>query len=159
MLQSLHIQNVVLIENLSIDFQSGLCALTGETGAGKSILLDSLGLATGARSEARLVRKGAEQAIVTASFYVAESKILDDIFTDNGLSWNAGDILLKRQVGHDGRSRAWINDQPVSIGLLKEIVKSSKIFTNYINSDSIMINIYKEFVSQEDELRMWGECP
>ena len=121
MLQSLHIQNVVLIENLSIDFQSGLCALTGETGAGKSILLDSLGLATGARSEARLVRKGAEQAIVTAAFYVGESKLLDNIFTDNGLSWNAGDILLKRQVGHDGRSRAWINDQPVSIGLLKEI--------------------------------------
>ena len=121
MLQSLHIQNVVLIENLSIDFQSGLCALTGETGAGKSILLDSLGLATGARSETRLVRKGAEQAIVTAAFYVGESKLLDNIFTDNGLSWNAGDILLKRQVGHDGRSRAWINDQPVSIGLLKEI--------------------------------------
>ncbi|MGB0720136.1 MAG: AAA family ATPase, partial [Bdellovibrionales bacterium] len=70
MLSSLRIQNVVLIENLTIEFQSGLCALTGETGAGKSILLDSLGLATGARADSGLVRKGADQAAVTAIFEV-----------------------------------------------------------------------------------------
>ena len=73
MLASLSIQNVVLIESLNIEFRPGLCALTGETGAGKSILLDSLGLALGARSESSLVRKGAEQAVVSTVFEIEEN--------------------------------------------------------------------------------------
>ncbi len=125
MLSALRIQNVVLIDRLDIDFQAGLCALTGETGAGKSILLDALGLALGARSEAGLVRKGAEQAQVSAEFHLKKShpafKILQDAAIDVG---GEPALLLRRTVGTDGRSRAFINDQPVSIGLLKEIGES-----------------------------------
>jgi DNA repair protein RecN (Recombination protein N) len=121
MLTSLSIQNVVLIEQLNIEFRAGLCALTGETGAGKSILLDSLGLALGARSEAGLLRKGAAQAQVTAAFDVnpahpARSLLKEaDIIVDNG-----EDIILRRTLGADGRSKAYINDRPVSAGLLRE---------------------------------------
>lgn len=120
MLASLSIQNVVLIDRLVIDFRGGLCALTGETGAGKSILLDALGLALGARSESGLVRKGADQAQVTAEFSVPKGHVSGEILRNADLE-AAQDLILRRSVGSDGRSRAFINDQPVSIGLLKQI--------------------------------------
>jgi DNA repair protein RecN (Recombination protein N) len=123
MLASLSIQNVVLIDRLVIDFRGGLCALTGETGAGKSILLDALGLALGARSEAGLVRKGAEQAQVTAEFSVPKNHPSAKILAEADLE-AAQDLILRRSVSADGRSRAFINDQPVSIGLLKKIGES-----------------------------------
>lgn len=134
MLASLSIQNVVLIDRLNIDFRGGLCALTGETGAGKSILLDALGLALGARSESGLVRKGAEQAQVSAEFEVPPGHpsliILHNAEVGGeGRAGNTGgntaqdtsSLILRRSVSADGRSRAFINDQPVSIGLLKQI--------------------------------------
>ncbi len=120
MLQTLHISNVVLIDSLTLDFNTGLCALTGETGAGKSILLDSLGLAMGARSEARLVRKGAEQASVTATFHINKSSFLYSMLSEQGLS-TSDELILRRIVKQDGKSKAWINDQPVSITFLKEV--------------------------------------
>ncbi len=123
MLASLSIQNVVLIDRLNIDFRGGLCALTGETGAGKSILLDALGLALGARSESGLVRKGAEQAQVSAEFHVPKNHPSTAILQSADLE-PAQDLILRRSVGTDGRSRAFINDQPVSIGLLKEVGES-----------------------------------
>lgn len=120
MLVSLSIQNVVLIEKLNIEFQGQLCALTGETGAGKSILLDSLGLALGGRSEARLVRKGAERASVIAQFEVPDNHASTTILKDAGLEAGEG-LVLRRTVSADGRSKAYINDQPVSVGLLKSV--------------------------------------
>lgn len=120
MLQSLHISNVVLIESLYLDFNNGLCALTGETGAGKSILLDSLGLAMGARSEARLVRKGTEKATVTATFDLAKNSAIHKILTEQELESDV-QTIIRRVVKSDGKSKAWINDQPISIGLLKDI--------------------------------------
>ncbi len=119
MLNSLTIQNVVLIERLQIAFQAGLCALTGETGAGKSILLDSLGLALGARSEAGLVRKGAAQASVTAEFSVGPDHPIYALLREQGLD-SEDSLILRRVLGADGRSRAFINDQPVSIALLRQ---------------------------------------
>ncbi|MGE4313819.1 MAG: DNA repair protein RecN [Pseudobdellovibrionaceae bacterium] len=122
MLLSLQIRNVVLIDLLNLDFAGGLCALTGETGAGKSILLDSLGLAMGARSEARLVRKGTDAAQVTAVFSPPKSETLNALLSENGIAVDAGeDLILRRQVASDGRSKAWVNDQTVSISLLKDI--------------------------------------
>lgn len=120
MLASLSIQNVVLIDRLNIDFRGGLCALTGETGAGKSILLDALGLALGARSESGLVRKGAEVAQVSAEFHVPKNHVSIGILKDADLE-GGEELILRRSVNADGRSRAFINDQPVSIGLLKQI--------------------------------------
>lgn len=123
MLASLSIQNVVLIDKLTIGFQAGLCALTGETGAGKSILLDSLGLAIGARAESGLVRKGAEQAMVTAIFEVSPQHPAKTILENQGLEFDQT-LMLRRSLGKDGRSKAFINDQPVSAGLLRQIGES-----------------------------------
>lgn len=120
MLVSLSIRNIVLIEKLDLEFRSGFCALTGETGAGKSILLDALALALGMRAEAGLVRHGAEQASVSAEFQVAGDHPVLGKLADQGLE---GDdtLVLRRVLGADGRSRAFINDQPVSVALLKEV--------------------------------------
>jgi DNA repair protein RecN (Recombination protein N) len=119
MLRTLHIRNVVLVDQLSVEFSQGFCALTGETGAGKSILLDSLGLALGGRSDSGLVRKGTDQAQVTAEFDCPADHPLHGLLAEQGLE-SAPAIVLRRIVGSDGRSRAFINDQPVSIGLLKQ---------------------------------------
>lgn len=120
MLAGLTIKNVVLIDQLTIDFADGLSALTGETGAGKSILLDSLGLALGARSEATLVKAGTDQAQVTAEFNVDDKHPARTMLRDQDLEAD-GPLILRRSVGKDGRSRAFINDQAVSVTLLKQI--------------------------------------
>lgn len=123
MLTTLRIQNIVLIEDLTIEFDNGLCALTGETGAGKSILLDSLGLAIGARADSGLVRKGAEKSSVAAIFEVEHNHPAKTILEDQDLTFDPT-LMLRRTLTPDGRSRAFINDQPVSAGLLKTIGES-----------------------------------
>ena len=120
MLCGLTIQNVVLIETLSISFEKGFNALTGETGAGKSILLDSLGLALGARADTGLVRKGTDQAAVTAEFFIDDNHPALALLEEQGMAADRN-LVLRRQLGSDGRSRAFVNDQPVSVGLLKQI--------------------------------------
>lgn len=119
MLTSLHISNIVLIEKLNLEFGRGLNILTGETGAGKSILLDALALALGARSDTGLVRHGCDTASVIAEFDCADEKILK-ILEENGIDFD-GNIILRRTLNIDGKSRAWINDTPVSIKTLKQI--------------------------------------
>ncbi len=119
MLTALHIRNVVLIDALSLDCAKGLTTLTGETGAGKSILLDSLGLALGARAEAGLIRKGTDQASVTAEFHVPEKHPVLDLLKEQGLA-SERDLIFRRVLTPDGRSRAFINDEPVSVALLKQ---------------------------------------
>ncbi len=121
MLSSLSIRDVVLIGRLDLSFHDGLCVLTGETGAGKSILLDALGLALGVRAEARLVRHGAQQAAVTASFDLPEDHEACRLLTEHGLELENGELLLRRVLTTDGRSRAFINDQPVSVSLLRDV--------------------------------------
>ncbi|HYH17383.1 MAG TPA: DNA repair protein RecN [Azospirillum sp.] len=119
-LLALTIRDVVLIERLSLNFRPGLCVLTGETGAGKSIMLDALGLALGARAESGLVRHGAEQAAVTAEFELSGDHPAFAILREQGLE--ADDrLVIRRTVSADGRSRAWVNDQAVGVGLLKRL--------------------------------------
>ncbi len=120
MLAGLTIKNVVLIDHLLIQFDKGLCALTGETGAGKSILLDSLGLALGARSESGLVRKGEQTANVSAEFDVALSHPVFAFLKDQGIEIESP-IILRRSVSADGKSRAFVNDHPVSVALMKHV--------------------------------------
>ena len=120
MLAGLSIRNVVLIEQLSLGFAEGLSALTGETGAGKSILLDALGLALGGRSDAGLVRHGAEAATVSADFQLDDGHPVKALLAEQDLPIDDM-LVLRRSVGADGRSRAYVNDQPVSIGLLRQI--------------------------------------
>lgn len=125
MLTGLSIRDVVLIDRLDLEFENGLGVLTGETGAGKSILLDSLGLALGRRSEAKLVRPGAEKASITATFDPPQDHPVHTILSENDVVLEHGEtILLRRTVATDGRSKAYVNDQPVGIGLLKQIGES-----------------------------------
>jgi len=122
MLLGLTIRDVVLIDRLSLAFRPGLCVLTGETGAGKSILLDALGLALGRRADASLVRPGAEQAMVAAEFVVEPGHPAASVLRGAGIAADlAGGIVLRRLVGADGKSRAFVNDEPASVGLLREI--------------------------------------
>jgi DNA repair protein RecN (Recombination protein N) len=120
MLVSLAIRDVVLIDRLDLEFQPGLSALTGETGAGKSILLDALGLALGARGDSGLVRHGAEQAVVVAEFALPARHPVRALLADQAIDAADG-LMLRRQLGADGRSRAFVNDQPASVGLLRQI--------------------------------------
>lgn len=120
MLLSLSIRDIVLIERLDLRFKAGLCVLTGETGAGKSILLDALTLALGGRGDAGLVRHGAAQGSVAATFDLDPHHPVRAIVLEQGL--DAPDeepLILRRVLGADGRGRAMINDQPVSVGLLR----------------------------------------
>jgi len=120
MLVGLSIRDVVIIDRLDLGFASGLSVLTGETGAGKSILLDALGLALGERSEQALIRTGADRAVVTASFEIPDGHPLRSRLTEQGLDAD-GPIVLRRVLGRDGRSRAFVNDQATSIGMLRQI--------------------------------------
>lgn len=120
MLTTLHIRNVVLIDSLTIDFKEGLSALTGETGAGKSILLDSLGLALGARADSALVKKNTEQASVTATFELPETHPAFDFLREQDYHFETP-LILRRVLSVDGKSKAYINDEPVSITLLKNL--------------------------------------
>ena len=122
MLTALSIRDVVLIEALDLDFHGGLGVLTGETGAGKSILLDALGLALGARGDSALVRAGATQAVVTASFDPPEGSAALALLADNGLEIERGEpLIVRRIVKSDGGSRGFVNDQPASAALLREL--------------------------------------
>ena len=121
MLMNLSIKNVVLIDQLVIEFKHGLCALTGETGAGKSILLDSLGLALGVRAESGLVRNGTDSASVTASFQISDDHGAYRILEEADITVDDDMLLMRRVVYNSGKSRAFINDQPVSVGLLKQV--------------------------------------
>ena len=120
MLSHLSIRDIVLIEKLDMEFSRGLSVLTGETGAGKSILLDALSLALGARGDAGLVRHGAAQGQITAVFDLAESHPARAVLAANDFEDN-GDLVLRRVQASDGRSRVYVNDQPASVTLLKEL--------------------------------------
>jgi DNA repair protein RecN (Recombination protein N) len=124
MLARLSIRDIVLIDRLDIDFGSGLAALTGETGAGKSILLDAFALALGARGDAALVREGAEQGQVTAAFDVAKDHPARRVLADNDLASGLSgeeELIVRRVQFADGRTRAFVNDQPVSVQVLRAL--------------------------------------
>lgn len=119
MLIGLNISNIVLIEKLNLEFGSGLNILTGETGAGKSILLDALSLALGARSDVGLIRHGCDMASVIAEFDVAPQSAIE-ILSEYDIDCTDG-LILRRTLTPDGKSRAWINDIPVSVKTLKAV--------------------------------------
>ena len=120
MLTQLTLRDVVLIERLDMPLGPGLTVLTGETGAGKSILLDGLGLALGGRAESGLVRSGAEQAVATACFAPPRNHPVAALLSEHGLD-AADELVLRRIVGKDGKSRALINDQAVGVALLRRV--------------------------------------
>jgi DNA repair protein RecN (Recombination protein N) len=121
MLTHLSIRNFLLIEKLDLEVPPGLLVLSGETGAGKSILLDSLGMALGARSDTSLVRVGAEQASVTLSFQLPAEHPVRELLEEMDMAEEEDTLLLRRVIGKDGRSKAFVNDQPVAVGALRQM--------------------------------------
>ncbi|NNE21781.1 MAG: DNA repair protein RecN [Rhizobiales bacterium] len=120
MLNALSIRDIVLIEKLDVSLSEGMTVLTGETGAGKSILLDALGLALGARGAAALVRSGADKGVVTAAFSLPLPGKVHDLLDEHGVEADS-ELVIRRIQTREGPSRAFINDQPVSVNLLKQV--------------------------------------
>ena len=121
MIRFILIKNIVLIETLKIDFENGLTVFSGETGAGKSILLNCLGLATGRRSEIGFLRQGADEGSVTVEFDVKDKLFIKKELNNHGINSENDQVFLRRVLYKDGKSKAFISDTPVSIGLLKKI--------------------------------------
>ena len=120
MLTQLTIKNIVLIDSLQLNFEGGLTVLTGETGAGKSILLDALGLALGARADFGLIRKDEDSASVTACFAVSANAPFWQ-HLEHASILPCDELILRRNLKSDGRSQAYLNDEPVSLSLLRQI--------------------------------------
>jgi DNA repair protein RecN (Recombination protein N) len=120
MIQSLHIQNYALIEKLDLDLQSGFSVITGETGAGKSILLGAIGLLLGQRAETRAIKKGASKCVIEAVFNLSKYH-METFFEEHDLEFERGECILRREVTATGKSRAFVNDTPVPAALLKEL--------------------------------------
>lgn len=160
MLQSLSIRDVVLIDRLDLTFNDGLCVLTGETGAGKSILLDSLGLALGVRAEARLVRHGAPQASVVAAFEVAPDHPAWALLADGGLDADTREpLLLRRTLSPDGRSRAYVNDQPVSVSLLRQVGDTCVEIHGQFESQRLLSpNVHRSLLDAHGGLRTTADA-
>ncbi|MCZ6764878.1 MAG: DNA repair protein RecN [Alphaproteobacteria bacterium] len=121
MLRQLSIRDIVLIDRLDISLSSGLGVLTGETGAGKSILLDSLGLALGGRGDVKLIRSGAEKSSITAVFELGHDHPAAALLAEHEIDIEDGELILRRTLSADGRGRAFVNDQAVSVNLLRQL--------------------------------------
>ena len=121
MIESLHISNYALIDNIDITFHKGLNIITGETGAGKSIILGALSLILGERADSKTLRDANKKAIIEASFSINEYPSLIEIFLANDLDWNEEQCIIRREIAPNGRSRAFINDSPVSLSQLQQI--------------------------------------
>ena len=122
MLRSLHVENYALIDSLDIQFPEGLVIITGQTGAGKSILLGALSLLTGAKADAGVIASGSESCVVEGEFVVdANNKSLQNLLEESEVEWNEGSLLIRRVVHASGRSRSFINDSPVSVQLLSQL--------------------------------------
>jgi DNA repair protein RecN (Recombination protein N) len=120
MLKSLVIKNYALIEELAVEFSSGLVIVTGETGSGKSIIIDALSLILGARSSADVVRKGADRAVVEGTFHIAGNGKLQKILEENGIGPD-DELIVRREVSAKGQSRCFIADSPATLALQKQV--------------------------------------
>ncbi len=159
MLSRLHVKNYVLIDSLEIDFPEGLIIITGQTGAGKSILLGALSLVTGAKADSSMVSEGAENCVVEAEFDGVDAS-LKDLLEDNDVEWEEGHLIIRRVVNRSGRSRSFVNDCPVPVAVLQEI--SSKLVdvhsqhqTMILSDKNFQLDILDHYAGNM-ELR--GEC-
>ena len=119
MLNSLHIENYVLIKKLDLNFESGFSVITGQTGAGKSILLGALNLVLGARADLKTIKEGTEKCIIEATFNISNYNLID-FFEENELDYST-ECILRREVSASGKSRLFINDTPVNASILRTL--------------------------------------
>lgn len=137
MLQSIHIQNYALIESLDIDFHPGFSVITGETGAGKSIILGAIGLLVGQRADIKAIKNGANKCIVEARFNIS-SYALEAFFEEHDLEYENGECILRRELYASGKSRAFINDTPASLVQMKEL--GEKLIDVHSQHQNLLLN-------------------
>lgn len=156
MLQSLYIQNYALIDKLDIDFTPGFSVITGETGAGKSIILGAIGLLLGQRADAKAIKDGATKCIVEARFRIA-SYDMKEFFDENDIEFDPDECILRREVSASGKSRAFINDTPASLAQMKVLgEKLIDIHSQHqnllLNKEGFQLNILDILAQDEKEL-------
>ena len=137
MLQSIHIQNYALIDNLDIDFESGFSVITGETGAGKSIILGAIGLLLGQRADVKAIKNGASKCIVEAHFCISNYH-METFFEENDLEFDPKECIIRRELSATGKSRAFINDTPVSLVQMKLL--GEKLIDIHSQHQNLLIN-------------------
>ena len=137
MLQSIHIQNYAMIESLDIDFHSGFSVITGETGAGKSIILGAIGLLVGQRADSKAIKTGASKCVVEAHFNISTYQ-LEDFFNENDLEYDGEECILRREVHASGKSRAFINDTPASLVQMKAL--GEKLIDVHSQHQNLLLN-------------------
>ena len=161
MLQSIHIQNYALIESLDIDFHSGFSVITGETGAGKSIILGAIGLLVGQRADIKAIKTGATKCIVEARFNVASYQ-LESFFDAHDLEYDGEECILRRELLASGKSRAFINDTPASLAQMKELGEKlidvhSQHQNLLLNQENFQLNVLDILAHDEKELQTYKE--
>lgn len=159
MLKSLHIQNYALIETLHIDFERGFSVITGETGAGKSILLGAIGLLLGQRADAKTIKAGATKCVIEAYFDI-DGYGLNSFFDVNELEFDAQECILRRELSNTGKSRAFINDTPVPLTLMKELGDQlidvhSQHQNLLLNKEGFQLNVLDIMAHNSDRLIMY----
>lgn len=137
MLESLHIKNYALIESLDINFHKGFSIITGETGAGKSIILGALGMLLGERADAKSIKPGASHCIIEAIFDLSVFEITN-FFSENGLDFDGKECIIRRELSNSGKSRAFINDTPVSVGALRDL--GSQLVDIHSQHQNLLLN-------------------
>ena len=138
MLSRLHVRNYVLIDSLEIDFPEGLIIITGQTGAGKSILLGALSLVMGSKADASMVSEGADNCVVEAEFEMGADEQLKALIEENEAEWEDGHLIIRRVVNRSGRSRAFINDCPVPLQVLQDI--SSRLVDVHSQHQTLLLS-------------------
>jgi DNA repair protein RecN (Recombination protein N) len=156
MIQSLHIQNYALIEKLDLELQSGFSVITGETGAGKSIILGAIGLLLGQRAETKAIKKGASKCVIEAVFNLSKYH-METFFEEHDLEFERGECILRREVTTTGKSRAFVNDTPVSAALLKELGEKlidvhSQHQNLLLSKENFLINVV-DTIAEDQEVK------
>lgn len=161
MLQSIHIQNYALIESLDINFHPGFSVITGETGAGKSIILGAIGLLVGQRADIKAIKTGANKCIVEARFHIASYE-LENFFEEHDLEYEEGECILRRELYASGKSRAFINDTPASLAQMKELGEKlidvhSQHQNLLLNHEDFQLSVLDILAHDEKELQVYKE--
>ena len=156
MLQAIYIQNYALIDKLDIDFTPGFSVITGETGAGKSIILGAIGLLLGQRADVKAIKNGATKCIVEARFRIATYG-LEDFFAENDIEYDEEECIIRREVSANGKSRAFINDTPASLSQMKILGEKlidvhSQHQNLLLNKEGFQLNILDILAQDEKEL-------
>lgn len=161
MLQSLFIQNYALIDTLDIRFDTGFSVITGETGAGKSIILGAIGLLLGQRADTKAIKKGASRCTIEAHFQIGNYH-MEDFFERNDLTYDP-ECILRREVMASGKSRAFINDTPAPLSLMKELGEMlidvhSQHQNLLLNTEGFQLNVVDIIAQDAALLTEYGKC-